>query len=67
MTLVSSVVMLILLVWVTVTMVRWLRGIQRVMTIALVIRRRRLGRSHLCLDPGISSSTARARERRLVH
>ena len=64
MTLVSSVVLLILLVRVTMTMV-W--GIQRVMTIALVIRRRRLGRSHLCLDPGITSSAACGRKRRLVH
>ena len=66
MTLVSSVMLLILLMRVTVTMMRGLRGIQRVMTIALVIRGWRLGRSHLCLDPGISS-TACARERRLVH
>ena len=67
MTLVSSVMLLILLVRVTMTMMWRLRGIQRVMTIALVIRRRRLGRSHLCLDPGISSSAACGRERRLVH
>jgi len=64
----SSVVLLILLMRVTMTMtkVRGLRGIHRVVAIALVIRGRRLGGSHLCLDPGISTA-ARGGERRLVH
>ena len=63
---VSSVVLLIVLVRVTMTMVRGLRGIHRVMAIALVIRGRRLGGSHLCLDPGIPT-VACGGERGLVH
>jgi len=62
----SSVVLLILLMRVTVTMVRGLRGIHRVVAIALVIRGRRLRGSHLCFDPGISTAT-HGGERRLVH
>ena len=54
MPLVSSVVLLIMrMVRMTMDMMRGLRGKYRVMTVARVIRGRRLGRSHLCLHPGI--------------
>ena len=53
MPLVSSVMLLIMrMVRMTMDM-RGLRGKYRVMTVARVIRGRRLGRSHLCLHPGI--------------
>jgi len=56
-----------MVVRVTVTMVRRLRGIHWVMTIALVIRGLRLGRAHLCLHPAIPSSYTCDRKGRLVH